>query len=68
MALLLTRLPVVLAIVYLDDAVGLSASNVGSVAEAIQYAAAAKRFLLLGGDFNATPAEPTRFFDLEAAG
>ena len=68
LALLLTRLPVVLATVYLDDSVGLSASNVGHVAEVVQYAAAAKRFRVMGGDFNVTPDELRRFFDLEAAG
>ena len=49
LALLLVRLPVVLATLYLDDSVGLSTTNVGRVAEVIQYAAAAKRFLIMGG-------------------
>ena len=49
LALLLVRLPVILATLYLDDSVGLTPTNIGRVAEVIQYAASAKRFLIMGG-------------------
>ena len=68
LAVLMARLPIALATLYLDDSVGMSMANVGRFAEVAQFAKACRRFLVVGGDFNVTPEELSRAFDFEEAG
>ena len=61
-------MPVTYVQTYLDDSVGMNATNVGRMGEILEFARSIKRFVIIGADSNVTPDELRLALDLEDAG